>query len=123
MTHLAAHVTTPQLAPGATSSWAQYCITLAAGSDREAIRSQLMKKASRQRFIIQSMHEQARISTSLSPMAGRITADACERVLALPFHPYLEAAQQDQVIARHRGRQRLIAFGRIYRPILLAWGV
>ena len=99
--HLGGHVTTPQLAPGATSSWAQYCITLAAGSDREAIRSQLMEKGIPTAiYYPKGMHEQAPYQHFPVATGGLdITADACDRVLALPFHPYLEAAQQDQVIA------------------------
>ena len=45
------------------------------------------------------MHEQAPYQHFVATGGLEITADACERVLALPFHPYLEAAQQDQVIA------------------------
>lgn len=91
----------PILSCGATSSWAQYVIKLPRGTDRAAL--------------IQKM-ETARVPTAIYypipmhqqppylqyPVSGcnlPVTMDLCDRVLALPMHPYLEVAQQEHIAA------------------------
>ena len=94
------HLTTPQLADGATSSWAQYCVTLAPGADREAIRARLMEAGIPTAiYYPKGMHEQEPYRHFPVTEGGlAITEDCCQRVLALPFHPYLEPQQQDRII-------------------------
>ena len=98
---LADHLTVPTLAAGATSSWAQYCITLPAGTDREAIRKPLMERGIPTAiYYPRGMHEQKPYQHFPVTRGGlALTAHACEHVLALPFHPYLEEDQQAVIIS------------------------
>lgn len=95
------HVETPQLAAGTTSSWAQYCIKLAPGTDRDAIKSRLMEQGIPTAiYYPKGMHEQAPYRHFPVTEGGLgVTDDCCARVLALPFHPYLETEQQDRIIS------------------------
>lgn len=92
-------VETPRLAAGATSSWAQYTVKLPAGTDREAVMAQLKDEGVPSAIYYPvPMHQQPPYQRF--PVSGcglEVTADLCGRVLALPMHPYLEAAQQEQV--------------------------
>ena len=92
-------VETPRLAAGATSSWAQYTVKLPAGTDREAVMAQLKDEGVPSAIYYPvPMHQQPPYQRF--PVSGcglEVTADLCRRVLALPMHPYLEAAQQEQV--------------------------
>ena len=89
----------PVLSQGATSSWAQYVIKLPRGTDRAAI-IQKMKTAGVPTAIYYPipMHQQSPYTQY--PVSGcnlPVTMDLCDRVLALPMHPYLEAAQQEHI--------------------------
>ena len=92
-------VETPRLAAGATSSWAQYTVKLPAGTNREAVMAQLKDEGVPSAIYYPvPMHQQPHYQRF--PVSGcglEVTADLCGRVLALPMHPYLEAAQQEQV--------------------------
>lgn len=97
---LAEHLVTPALAKGATSSWAQYCITLPPGTDREAVRSRLLDAGVPTAiYYPKGMHEQAPYRHFPVAEGGlEVTQNKCDHVLALPFHPYLEPDQQAQII-------------------------
>jgi len=101
---LADLVTTPLLAPGNTSSWAQYTITLAPGADRRRIQADLMAKGIPTAiYYPKGMHQQP--PYAMYPVAGNglpVTEDLCHRVLALPMHPYLDADTQDYIIEHLR---------------------
>ncbi len=92
-------VETPKLAPDATSSWAQYTVKLPDGSDRDAIMASLLDQGVPSAIYYPvPMHEQPPYRNY--PVAGgelKVTADLCKRVLALPMHPYLDSAAQNQV--------------------------
>ena len=92
-------VETPKLAPDATSSWAQYTVKLPDGSDRDAIMASLRDQGVPSAIYYPvPMHEQPPYRNY--PVAGgelKVTADLCKRVLALPMHPYLDSAAQNQV--------------------------
>jgi len=94
-------VETPGLADGATSSWAQYTIKLPAGSNREAVMAKLKEGGVPSAIYYPTpMHRQPPYQRF--PVSGcgmTVTTDLCERVMALPMHPYLEDAQQQQVAA------------------------
>ena len=92
-------VETPRLAAGATSSWAQYTVKLPAGTDREAVMAQLKDEGVPSAIYYPvPMHQQPPYQRFPVSRCGlEVTADLCGRVLALPMHPYLEAAQQEQV--------------------------
>ena len=92
-------VETPELAAGATSSWAQYTVKLPAGSDRDAVMAHLKDQGVPSAIYYPvPMHEQPPYRHfPVSDCGLSVTADLCARVMALPMHPYLEDAQQQQV--------------------------
>jgi len=97
---LGGSVSTPQLAAGNTSSWAQYTITLARGTDRGKVQAALKEKGIPTAiYYPKGIHQQP--PYAMYPVAGNglpVTEDLCPRVLALPMHPYLDAETQDYII-------------------------
>lgn len=97
--YLADLVETPDLAAGVTSSWAQYTVKLPAGTDRDAVMAHLKDHGVPSAIYYPvPMHRQ--LPYQRFPVSGcglSVTADLCERVMALPMHPYLEDAQQHRV--------------------------
>ena len=92
-------VETPRLGDGATSSWAQYTVKLPAGTDRDAVMAKLRDKGVPSAIYYPvPMHQQPPYRAFPASGCGlEVTRDLCERVLALPMHPYLEPAQQQQI--------------------------
>jgi len=92
-------VETPRLAAGATSSWAQYTVKLPRGADRDSVMLALKDRGVPTAIYYPiPMHKQPPYQSY--PVSGcglTVTADLCDRVLALPMHPYLEFAQQQSV--------------------------
>ena len=95
-------VTVPQLAAGATSSWAQYVITLPQGANRQAIQERLNQHGVPTAiYYPMGMHEQTPYAHYPVAEGGLpITEDLCHRVLALPMHPYLEIDTQSYIIEK-----------------------
>ncbi len=94
-------VDVPVLSHGATSSWAQYVIKLPRGTDRAAL-IQKMKTAGVPTAIYYPipMHQQPPyVQYPVSRCNLPVTMDLCDRVLALPMHPYIEVAQQEHIAA------------------------
>ena len=89
----------PQLASQATSSWAQYTIKLPAGCDRAIVMKTLADHdVPSAVYYPVPMHQQSPYSSyPVSADGLQITATLCGQVLALPMHPYLEAATQDHI--------------------------
>ena len=92
-------VETPALADAATSSWAQYTVRLPAGTDRERViavmRSHDVPTAI---YYPVPMHQQPPYRHFPVATGGmKVTTDLCERVLALPMHPYLDVSVQKHV--------------------------
>lgn len=89
----------PQLASQATSSWAQYTIKLPAGCDRAIVMKTLSDHdVPSAIYYPVPMHQQSPYSSyPVSADGLQITATLCGQVLALPMHPYLEAAMQDHI--------------------------
>ena len=90
----------PQLASQATSSWAQYTIKLPAGCDRAIVMKTLADHdVPSAIYYPVPMHLQSPYSSyPVSADRLQITATLCGQVLALPMHPYLEAATQDHIV-------------------------
>lgn len=91
----------PSISSGATSSWAQYVIKLPRGTDRAAVILK-MEAAGVPTAIYYPvpMHQQPPYAQyPLSGCSLPVTMDLCDRVLALPMHPYLEPAQQEHITA------------------------
>ena len=92
-------VDVPVLFDGATSSWAQYVVKLPSGTNREAV-VQKMGAAGIPTAIYYPvpMHQQPPYAKY--PVSGcnlPVTMDLCDRVLALPMHPYLKVEQQVKI--------------------------
>ena len=90
----------PSVDARATSSWAQYCVRLPAGCDRDAVRADLMEQGVPTAvYYPMGMHEQPPYRDF--PVAAQglpVTGDCCGRVLALPMHPYLDRETQDRIV-------------------------
>jgi len=95
-------VRVPQLAAGATSSWAQYVITLPQGANRQAIQERLNQHGVPTAiYYPMGMHQQTPYAHYPVAEGGLpITEDLCHRVLALPMHPYLETDTQSYIIEK-----------------------
>ena len=93
-------VETPAIDTMATSSWAQYCIRLAEGSDRGAVQAALKERGIPTAiYYPMGMHQQPPYARFPVAEGGLpVTADNCSRVLALPMHPYLDAETQQFII-------------------------
>ena len=93
-------VETPAIDARATSSWAQYCIRLAEGSDRGAVQAALKERGIPTAiYYPMGMHQQPPYARFPVAKGGLpVTADNCSRVLALPMHPYLDAETQQFII-------------------------
>jgi UDP-2-acetamido-2-deoxy-ribo-hexuluronate aminotransferase len=99
--HAAGILTTPQLAPGNTSVYAQYTIQV---DDRPTVQAALQQQG-----IPTAVHyptllcQQPAIAGCGERCGGRcrspVAQRASERVLSLPMHPYLSDADQDRVVA------------------------
>ena len=91
----------PQLAPSATSSWAQYVIRLPRETDREAIQAAMREQGVPTAiYYPRPMHTQPvymRYPVTLSGLS--LTEKLANDVLALPMHPYLEKQTQIQIVA------------------------
>ncbi len=101
MARLAAIVECPLLAPGATSSWAQYVIKLPRGTNRDAVCAKLGAAGVPTAIYYPiPMHRQPPYAEYPVSVCGLgVTIDLCDRVLALPMHAYLTQDQQDYITA------------------------
>ena len=97
-------VDTPQLESGATSSWAQYCVKLPAACDRASVVKYLGDHGVPTAIYYPiPMHQQPPYKKFPQSTCGLVvTSDLCERVLALPMHPYLDENQQEEIALRLR---------------------
>jgi dTDP-4-amino-4,6-dideoxygalactose transaminase len=98
-------VTTPRLAPGCTSVWAQYTIRLPKGVDRDgfagALKAQGIPTAI---YYPKSMHQQTAyrhlpVADGGLPVSERLSND----VISLPIHAYLDEPTQARIIKAVRG--------------------
>ena len=97
-------VETPSLSAGATSSWAQYTIKLPQGTDRDAISARLGEAGVPTAIYYPiPMHQQPPYRDYPVASDGlAITHDLCDRVIALPMHPYLTEADQTTIATELR---------------------
>ena len=89
---------------GVTSSWAQYTVKLPQGVDRSAFQAMLKEDGIPTAiYYPKGMHEQAPYAHYPVATGGLpVTEDCCQRVVALPMHPYLDEMTQDKIIAAVR---------------------
>ena len=89
----------PQLSAGATSSWAQYVIRLPKGTDRQEVQDRMREDGVPTAvYYPRPMHTQSPYARYPVTKGGlSVTEALAADVLALPMHPYLDAATQDTV--------------------------
>ena len=97
-------VAVPRLAADCVSTWAQYTLTLPAGTDRDAFQAKLRAAGIPTAvYYGKPMHRQT--AYARYPVAGNgcpVAEDLAARVVSLPMHPYLDAATQDRIVAAVR---------------------
>lgn len=102
--HLSGCLTTPKVAQGRTSVWAQYSLLASDGQQRQAILSKL-RAAEIPTMIYYSrpLHQQKAFA-SLGHRNGDfpVAEDTSRRIFSLPMHAYLEDAEVDEVSAAVR---------------------
>ena len=92
-------VKTPVVLEGFLSSWAQYTIQLESKDKRNGLQAYLKEHGIPSMiYYPKPMHKQE----AFAPYCGEeeelaVTTKLCERVLALPMHPYMEDEQIHQV--------------------------
>ncbi len=101
---LADVVGVPRVKPDRRSVWAQYTVTLPAGTDREAFQAALKEKGVPTAvYYGRAMHHQTAYARYPVAAGGcPVAEDLAARVVSLPMHPYLDPADQDRVIAAVR---------------------
>jgi UDP-2-acetamido-2-deoxy-ribo-hexuluronate aminotransferase len=94
-------ITTPSIAAGMTSAWAQYSILARDSMHRSACQASL-KSAGIPSMIYypKPLHLQT-VFAGLGYRAGDfpVAEDCAGRILSLPMHPYLDGPTQDRVVA------------------------
>ncbi|MEM1401287.1 MAG: DegT/DnrJ/EryC1/StrS family aminotransferase, partial [Pseudomonadota bacterium] len=97
-TGLSAIVKTPTVAPGNTSVWAQYTLTL--DGERDAVAATLKQQGIPTAiYYPMPLHQQSAYSSF--PIAGNglpVCEHLSRHVLSLPMHPYMGQAEQARVI-------------------------
>lgn len=104
-------VETPIVPDGFYSSWAQYSILLKDKAQRDHMQNTLKQEGIPSMiYYPKPMHEQEAFKGAYLCYGDmKNTKELCERVLALPMHPYLEDREIEQVVeAIKRGVRRTI---------------
>ncbi len=93
-------VKVPCVKEGFLSSWAQYSILLANKDDRDGLQAFLKDKGiPTMIYYPKGMHRQQAFAGIDCEMVDLHISDfVCDRVLALPLHPYMDDATQDEII-------------------------
>lgn len=93
-------VKTPVVLDGFVSSWAQYSILCKCEEERDAIQNALKaEEIPAMIYYRKPMHTQGAFEgmEHTQPVSLNRTTDACQRVLSLPMHPYLETDTIDEI--------------------------
>jgi UDP-2-acetamido-2-deoxy-ribo-hexuluronate aminotransferase len=99
----------PQESPGCKSVWAQYSILTQDAEQRDQIQIGLKKaEIPTAVYYPKPLHLQTAFA-GLNYRKGDfpVSEDTAERILSLPMHPYLEAAEQDEIAEHIYGIARL----------------
>ncbi len=93
-------VQVPYLLPDTISAWAQYTILLDEGADRSKIQKNLQEAGvpSAVYYPIAMHKQEAYLSGIKASDSMPVSESLCERVLALPMHPYLSQDDQNKVM-------------------------
>lgn len=97
-------VKTPLVKEGYSSSWAQYTIQLKDISERNRLQTHLKEKGIPSMVYYQKpMHRQGAFDNDrYRDEDYTVTNNLCERVLSLPFHPYMGKEDLDAVVKATR---------------------
>ena len=98
-------ILTPQALPAnTTSSWAQYAVLLPKGISRENLQTRLKTHGIPTAiYYPKGIHEHPPYASYPITQGGlAITEDLCQRILALPFHAWLDNDSQDYIIGAVR---------------------
>lgn len=93
-------VKTPAVLPGYRSSWAQYCILCKDSEERSKIQEALKEEnVPSMIYYRKPMHEQGVFRDRRGCQVVKLdnTTEACERILALPMHPYMEETEVESI--------------------------
>lgn len=92
-------VVTPAVKTGYTSSWAQYSILLQNGEQRDELQAYLKQNGVPSMIYYRKpMHlQKAFQGMDCTCVALDVTEQVCQRVLALPMHPYMEENEIETV--------------------------
>lgn len=93
-------VKTPSVQEGFLSSWAQYTILLDDKEQRDSLQAYLKDQGIPSMiYYPKPMHaQQAFADADCIKVDLNVTESLCDRVLALPIHPYLKKVEQDEVV-------------------------
>lgn len=93
-------VITPEVIPGFISSWAQYSILLKDANQRDGLQAFLKENGVPSMiYYPKPMHcQEAFDNFDVNKVSCDITADICNRILALPIHPYMKDEDQNKVV-------------------------
>ena len=98
-------VAVPRVEPDRRSVWAQYTLTLPAGTDRDAFQADLKEKGVPTAvYYGRALHHQTAYAHYPVAAGGcPVAEELARRVVSLPMHPYLGAEAQARVIEAVRG--------------------
>ncbi|MCI9141178.1 MAG: DegT/DnrJ/EryC1/StrS family aminotransferase [Lachnospiraceae bacterium] len=93
-------VKVPYVKEGFCSSWAQYTVQLKAGQDREKLQKHLKTlEIPTAVYYPKPLHRQkAFLGNNYAEDECPVTNRICERVLSLPFHPYMRQEEAEMVV-------------------------
>jgi dTDP-4-amino-4,6-dideoxygalactose transaminase len=89
-------IVTPRVIEGATSTWAQYTLQV---DNRDKMQADLRAKGIPSMVYYPIPLNEQKAYNQYPSVATPVSASLSKRVISLPMHPYLEAAQQDTIIA------------------------
>ena len=97
---LKGYVKTPTVLNGHFSSWAQYSILLKDKEERNSVQAHLKESGIPSMiYYPKGMHSQKAFKNmDCVKVDLSVTESVCERVLALPLHPYMTEDDQDKVV-------------------------
>ena len=89
-------IVTPRVIDGATSTWAQYTLKV---ENRDKLQADLKTKGIPSMVYYPIPLNEQKAYKHYPGVVTPVSAALSKSVISLPMHPYLEAAQQDQIIA------------------------
>lgn len=103
-------VKTPVVKEGYLSSWAQYTIQMRDREERDGLQNYLKKyKIPSAVYYQKPMHLQKAFASNKYDESDYVVTDRlCDIVVSLPFHPYMDEAQVEEITLRIREYLKLV---------------